>query len=68
MLQGGQAPNIIPSKMSLVVDMRLAPEAEASEMQALVSCYSVFNEDFLYLRIFFYYYRNNEINVIPQLR
>ncbi|XP_022814277.1 aminoacylase-1-like isoform X2 [Spodoptera litura] len=36
MFHGGQAPNIIPSKMSLVVDMRLAPEAEASEMQALV--------------------------------
>ncbi|KAF9414377.1 hypothetical protein HW555_007691 [Spodoptera exigua] len=34
--KGGQAPNIIPSKLSLVVDMRLAPEADADEIQALV--------------------------------
>ncbi|CAH0702372.1 unnamed protein product [Spodoptera exigua] len=36
MFDGGQAPNIIPSKLSLVVDMRLAPEADADEIQALV--------------------------------
>lgn len=37
MLQGGLAPNIIPSKIKLVIDMRLSTDATADEMQTLVS-------------------------------